>query len=132
MAGAIYKLSTCVVLFLIISLIFASYRRNESKNGVTSVSIASNADKICYPRRNLARWFRTSSPIPCSVQVCRVMRVIKLSLCASYPILLAGDVRINPGPVNNNNSTCAYCMKYLIRNNQPRFTVQRMPTRLSS
>ncbi len=90
-------------------------------NSVLSVSIASKTDKTCYLGRDLTRRSRTSSPIPQCIRANRAIYVTKLSLCAGHLVLLAGDVSINPGPLNN-NPTCAYCMK-CIRSNQPRAKV---------
>jgi hypothetical protein len=49
------------------------------------------------------------------------INLIKLSMCAGYLVLLAGDVSLNPGPFTEigNNEQCPSCSK-VIRKNQPR------------
>lgn len=121
MAVGLFRLSVFVLLLLLIMVVLKSRHEGNINIDVSSMFLAFGRDKVLYPSRNsgLSRRYRTSSCVPSCVKASAVLYLAKMTMCAGYLILLAGDVSINPGPVRNRVLECPACCK-IIRWNQAR------------
>lgn len=118
------KVSFYLSFVILLSIILAPSYTEHGRITASSFLLASNGDKHCFPGRNsgLSRQYRTSQRVSPSWKARVGVNLVKLSMFAGYLVLLAGDVRSNPGPsiqLESEASKCAFCSK-ILRKKQPR------------
>ena len=111
MAGGrlLSRSATLVMLMVAELLLQSSVQRVKIINPSSSLAVASNADVKLFPGRNsgLHRRPRTHDVPPlCKLQA--GLKLLNTSLAASFLVVLAGDVSLNPGP---GTDPCALCTK---------------------
>ena len=111
MAGGrlLSRSATLVMLMVVELLLQSSVQRVKIINPSSSLAVASNADVTLFPGRNsgLHRRPRTHDVPPlCKLQA--GLKLLNISLAASFLVVLAGDVSLNPGPETDH---CALCTK---------------------
>ena len=80
-------------------LLQASVQRVKIVNPSSSLAVASNADVKLFPGRNSGLHCRPRThvvPPLCKLQA--GLKLLNISLAASFLVVLAGDVNLNPGP----------------------------------
>ena len=103
MAGGrlLSRSATLVMLMIVELLLQSSVQRVKIINPSSSLAIASNADAATRRRP------RTHDVPPlCKLQA--DLKLLNISLAASFLVVLAGDVSLNPGPETD---PCALCTK---------------------
>ena len=103
MAGGrlLSRSATLVILMVVELLLQSSVQRVKIINPSSSLAIASNADAATRRRP------RTHDVPPlCKLQA--DLKLLNISLAASFLVVLAGDVSLNPGPETD---PCALCTK---------------------
>ena len=101
--------ATLVMLMVVELLLQSSVQRVKIINPSLSLAVASNADVKRFPGRNsgLHRCPCTHDVLPlCKLQA--GLKLLNISLAASFLVVLAGDVSLNPGPETDH---CALCTK---------------------
>ena len=111
MAGGrlLSRSATLVMLMVVELLLQSSVQRVKIINPSLSLAVASNADVKLFPGRNsgLHRCPCTHDVPPlCKLQA--GLKLLNISLAASFLVVLAGDVSLNPGPETD---PCALCTK---------------------
>ena len=111
MAGGrlLSRSATLVMLMVVELLLQSSVQRVKIINPSSSLAVALNADVTLFPDRNsgLHRRPRTHDVPPlCKLQA--GLKLLNISLAASFLVVLAGDVSLNPGPETD---PCALCTK---------------------
>lgn len=120
MAAGHGKSELCKILvFFYLSSIFFAYTFNTKLlNVAPSFLVASDGDKISYPGRNdglTRKYISGQRVLPC-VKIAKALLLVKLSLSASYIVLLSGDVSRNPGPTKfSTTEVCAVCLKEITK-----------------
>ena len=96
------NLSVILVLFLSIFLLLESPKLHQSvPKGALSVLVSLKLDHKYFPGRNtpgLPRHPRLGSTAPPSLKLMVGLRLLRISVAASYLLFIAGDVSLNPGP----------------------------------
>ena len=89
------------ILFLLLT-INSSLRVCRVSNPAAALLVAFNGDRLIVPSRNhcSSRHYSSSPSTPPFWKARVGLKLVKLSLCAGYLVLLSGDVSLNPGPVN--------------------------------
>ena len=111
----LYKLSISIIAVLFISLILTTETDKNLAHDASSIFVMTEAHVRTFPSRNSGmkrRQCSTGIKSP-SCKVNAGIKLMKLSLGASYLVLLAGDVSLNPGPIID---PCAVCKKGCKRN----------------
>ena len=78
-------------------------------NWTSSLAVASNSDVKLFPGRNSGlhgRWRAHDVPQLCKLQA--GLKLLNISLAASFLVVLAGDVSLNPG---SKTDPCVLCAK---------------------
>ena len=92
------------LLFMLFTIISSLYVHGVS-NPATALLVAFNGDRHNIPDQNhcFSHHFSTSSSIPSCWKARPGLKLVKLTLCAGYLVLLSGDVSLNSGPANKLN-----------------------------
>ena len=108
--GRLLRCSATPAVFMVVELLIqASAQRVRIINPSSSLAVASNADVKLFPGRNSGLRRRTRAhdvPPLCKLQA--GLKLLNISLTASFLVDLAGDVSLNPGPETD---PCALCAK---------------------
>ena len=106
----LHKLSVLTINVLFIFLILDTKSDKNLANDVKSVFVITHPPG-CSPGTKLRQCSsRIESP---SWKISVAINLVKLSLSASYLVLLSGDVSLNPGPIKD---PCVLCGKGCRRN----------------
>ena len=97
-----FALSRYLSILFLLSTIISSLRVCRVSNPAAALLVAFNGDRLNVPSRNhcSSRHYSTSPSSPPFWKARAGLKLVKLSLCAGYLVLLSGDVSLNPGPVN--------------------------------
>ena len=111
----LYKLSISIITVLFISLILTTEMDKNLAHDASSIFVMTEAHIRTFPSRNsgMKRQQCSTGIKSPSCKVNAGIKLMKLSLGASYLVLLAGDVSLNPGPIID---PCAVCKKGCRRN----------------
>ena len=114
---AVVCCSTMFLTWLLFMTVLISPKGNSGlDNKVWSIVVVKGSDVKRYPTRNTGptrRYVRVAA-LPPALKCLAGLRLANVTLCASYLVLLAGDIQQNPGPAKNyscskrrRNETCA-------------------------
>lgn len=109
MAG--YRCSLIFLAWLLITIVLHSQKPNHGFDKTfCSIAVSTGLDIKQYPRRNSGptRRFLREALVPPSLKCMAALKFTNITLCATYMVLLAGDIQQNPGPVTD---ACAVCTK---------------------
>lgn len=108
--GRLLRCSATLAMFMVVELLLrASVQRVKILNPSSSLAVASNADVKLFPGRNSGAHGRPRAhnvPPLCKLQA--GLKLLNISLAASFLVVLAGDVSLNPG---SETDPCALCAK---------------------
>ena len=114
---AVVRCSAMLLTWLLFMIVLNSPRGNSGlANKVCSIVVAKGLDVNHYPTRNSGPTWRSVrvAVLPPALKCLAVLRLANITLCASYLVLLAGDIQQNPWPAKNFscskrrwNETCA-------------------------
>ena len=122
-----------VTFVLLISVLITINPKGSLDNDVSSIFVASKLDLRSYPSRNsgLPRRYRTTTRLPPYLKASVGIDLARISICAGYLVLLAGDISENPGPAAR-TLACPSCSKGIRRNQPTSSTMQAVRVELSS
>lgn len=109
MAG--YRCSLIFLAWLHITIVLHSLKPNLGFDKTScSIAVSTGLDIKQYPTRNSrpTRRFLREAHVPPSLKCMAALKFTNITLCATYMVLLAGDIQENPGPVTD---ACAVCTK---------------------
>ncbi|XP_048590557.1 uncharacterized protein LOC125573817 [Nematostella vectensis] len=99
MAGRYFGSSTIFILFLLFTVSIKTQKSSTSLLKRSSVLICYGLDRKDFPGRNsLVKRFPRASPTSPYLKSLAGLQLSYTFLCASYLLLLAGDISTNPGP----------------------------------
>ena len=100
-----FVLSRYLSFLFLLSTIISSLHVYRVSNPTAAFLVAFNGDRYYVPDRNhcSSRHYSASPSIPPCWKARAGLKLVRLSLCAGYLVLLSGDVSLNPGPVNGLN-----------------------------
>ena len=100
-----FALSRYLSLLFLLSTIISSLHVYRVSNPTAAFLVAFNGDRYYVPDRNhcSSRHYSAGPSIPPCWKARAGLKLVRLSLCAGYLVLLSGDVSLNPGPVNGLN-----------------------------
>lgn len=100
-----FALSRYLSLLFLLSTIISSLHIYRVSNPSAAFLVAFNGNRYYVPDRNhcSSRHYSASPSIPPCWKARAGLKLVRLSLCAGYLVLLSGDVSLNPGPVNGLN-----------------------------
>ena len=110
---AVGRLSCCsatLVVFMIILLLLQTPAQTGTITSFTSsLAVASKLDVKHFPGRNSGLHRRPRAlNVPPSLKLQTGLKLVNTSLTASFFVILAGDVSLNPGPIRD---PCVLCAK---------------------
>ena len=113
--AALFTLSTLVSRLLLITFFLVPIREGRLNNDTSSVFIALKGAIPWHPtwHSSLNRRYRAITCVPSSLKARTAIHFVRLSVSTGYLVWLAGDVSLNPGPVE---ITCAFCFKSFKKN----------------
>ena len=107
------RCSATLAMSMVVKLLLqASVQRVKIVNRSSSLAVASNADVKLFPGRNSGLHRRPHAhdvPPLCKLQA--GLKLLNISLEASFLVVLAGDVSLNPGPKTDPCVLCAKCCR---------------------
>ena len=109
MAG--YQYCLIFLAWLLITIVLHSLKPNRGFDKTScSISVSTGLDIKQYPTRNSGptRRFLREALVPPSLKCMAALKFANITVCATYMVLLAGDIQENPGPVTD---ACAVCTK---------------------
>ena len=107
MAG--YRCSLIFLAWLLITIVLYSLKPNRGFDKTScSIAVSTGLDMKLYPTRNSGptRRFLREALVAPSLKCMAALKFINITLCATYMVLLAGDIQENPGPMTD---ACAVC-----------------------
>ena len=109
MAG--YRCCLIFLAWLLITIVLHSLKPNRGFDKTScSIAVSTGLDIKQYPTRNSGptRRFLREALVPPSLKCMAALKFANITVCATYMVLLAGDIQENPGPVTD---ACAVCTK---------------------
>ena len=114
---AVLRCSAMFLAWLLFMTVLISSKGNSGLDKkVCSIVVVKGLDVNHYPTRNSGptRRYVRVAVLPPALKCLAGLRLANITLCASYLVLLAGDIQQNPGPAKNyscskrrRNETCA-------------------------
>ena len=114
---AVLRCSAMFLTWLLFMTVLISSKGNSGLDKkVCSIVVVKGLDVNHYPTRNSGptRRYVRVAVLPPALKCLAGLRLANITLCASYLVLLAGDIQQNPGPTKNysclkrrRNETCA-------------------------
>ena len=108
---ASYRCCLIFLAWLLITIVLHSLKPNRGFDKTScSISVSTGLDIKQYPTRNSGptRRFLREALVPPSLKRLAALKLANITVCATYMVLLAGDIQENPGPVTD---ACAVCTK---------------------
>jgi hypothetical protein len=110
--GHVFRCSALFVLFLSSTVYLSLFKPTGNVLKGSSLFIIGGGDIKSFPGRNsgLPRRSRVTAMVAPSLKFKAGMELVKILFCASYMVLLAGDISTNPGP-QQVTDMCVLCKK---------------------
>ena len=101
---AVLRCSAMFLTWLLFMTVLISSKGNRGLDKkVCSIVVVKGLDVNHYPTRNSGptRRYVRVAVLPPALKCLAALRLLNITLCASYLMLLAGDIQQNPGPAKN-------------------------------
>lgn len=107
--GRLLRCCATLAMFMVVELLLqASVQRVKIVNPSSSLAVASNADVKLFPGWNSGLNRRSGArDVPSLRKLQAGLKLLNISLAASFLVVLAGDVSLNPGPKTDPCALCA-------------------------